>query len=77
MKNIRLVNVNTTAFSEEDFSIITNLTEKEIIKVIEPMVLSERNGGDEYDNETLVGALEKKYPKNFIKMVVDADYITI
>jgi hypothetical protein len=76
MKNIRLVNVNTTAFSEEDFSLITDLTDKQITKVIQPMVLDEREGGDEYDNEELVSALEKKYPKNFIQMVVDADYLT-
>lgn len=77
MKNIRLVNVNTTAFSEEDFSLITNLTDDEIEKVIEPLVLAERDGNGDYDNDELFSALELKYPKNFIQMVVDADYITI
>jgi len=76
MKNIRLVNVNTTAFSEEDFSLITNLTDDEIEKVIEPLVLVERDGNGYYDNDELVSALELKYPKNFIQMV-DADEISI
>ena len=77
MKNIRLVNVNTTAFSEEDFSLITDLSDDEIEKVIEPLVLAEREGDGEYDNDELVSALELEYPKNYIQMVVDADYITI
>ena len=77
MKNIRLVNINTTAFSEEDFSLITDLTDDEIEKVIEPLVLAEREGDGEYDNDELVSALELEYPKNYIQMVVDADYITI
>jgi hypothetical protein len=77
MKNIRLVNINTTAFSEEDFSLITNLTDDEIEKVIEPLVLAERDGNGDYDNDELFSALELEYPKNFIQMVVDADYITI
>ena len=77
MKNLRLVNINTTAFSEEDFSLITDLTDDEIEKVIEPLVLAEREGDGEYDNDELVSALELKYPKNYIQMVVDADYITI
>jgi hypothetical protein len=77
MKNIRLVNVNTTAFSEENITLITDLTEDEIVKVIEPLVLAEREGNGEYDNETLVSALELEYPKNHIQMIVDADYITI
>tara|TARA_R110000868_G_scaffold353638_7_gene614830 strand:+ start:1705 stop:1938 length:234 start_codon:yes stop_codon:yes gene_type:complete len=77
MKNLRLVNVNTTAFSEEDFSLITDLTDDEIEKVIEPLVLAEREENGEYDNDELVSALELEYPKNYIQMVVDADYITI
>lgn len=77
MKNLRLVNINTTAFSEEDFSLITDLTDDEIEKVIEPLVLAEREENGEYDNDELVSALELEYPKNYIQMVVDADYITI
>ena len=77
MKKIRLVNVNTTAYSEEDFSLITNLTDGQITKVIEPIVLAERDEKGEYDNDDLVKALVKKYPKAYIQMVVDADEITI
>ena len=58
MKNLRLVNINTTAFSEEDFSLITDLTDDEIEKVIEPLVLAEREENGEYDNDELVSSLE-------------------
>jgi len=77
MKNIRLVNVNTTAFSEENFNLITDLTDDEIIQVINPLVMAERDEEGEYDNDTLVSALENVFPNNFIQMVVDADKIII
>ena len=77
MKNIRLINVNTTAFSEENFSLITDLTDDEIIQVINPLVMAERDDEDYYDNDTLVSALESAFPNNYIQMVVDADEITI
>ena len=77
MENIRLVNINTTAFSEEDLSIVTNLTDEEIIEVIVPLVLGERNEESEYDNDTLFKALVEAYPTKFIQIVVEAVAISI
>jgi len=58
--------INTTAYNEEDFFITSNLTEKEIIDVIKPLVMAERNGNDEYDNQDLHGALINAYPNKRI-----------
>jgi hypothetical protein len=72
VENLRLVNINTTAFEEEDFKLVTDLTDDEITDVISPIVLAERNdveGEDEsvfYNNESLVGALNEKYPTRVI-----------
>ena len=64
--NMRVVEINTTAYSDENLFIITDLTNDEIEAVIEPLVLAERNGGDEYDNEMLFAELKKAYPNNVI-----------
>ena len=63
---MRVVEINTTASSDENLFIITDLTNDEIEAVIEPLVLAERNGGDEYDNEMLFAELKKAYPNNVI-----------
>lgn len=65
MKNFNIFNIKTTAYSEEDFTLVTDLTKEQISKVIEPMVLAERN--DEkvfYDNLTYVKELNIAYPNN-------------
>jgi hypothetical protein len=63
---MRLVNINTTAWKEENFLLYTDLTDAEIIKVIEPFVLAERKDPDNeenyYDNDMLVIALNDEYP---------------
>lgn len=69
-EDIRAVEVNTTAFKEENFILVTNLTDEEIEEVIRPIVEKERNETDEedyyYDNVELVGALQEVYPNNLI-----------
>ena len=80
---MRLVNINTTAWKEEDFLLYTDLTNDEILKVIEPVVLAERenpeNEENYYDNLTLVILLEKTYPNSFVTQynIDDIDQITI
>lgn len=68
MEDLRLVVISTTAFAEEDLFLMTNLTNEEIEKVIEPIVLEERNGGENYDNDDLVNALIEVYPEHTIEM---------
>lgn len=67
---MRLIEVNTTAYEEENFTLVTDLTDAKIKKVIKPIVEADRNrdeGEDSnYDNETLFWALKKAYPKNTI-----------
>jgi hypothetical protein len=59
--------INTTAYSEEDFLLITDLTSEDVCDVIIPIVQAERNEGAEYSNEQIVKELKKKYPKSSVK----------
>ena len=65
---MQIYQINTTAYKEEDLFLLTDLTEDQITEVINPLVMAERDGYEEYDNETLVEALQKRFPKNTIKM---------
>jgi hypothetical protein len=81
-ENIRVVEINTTAFEEENFILVTDLTDEEIEEVIRPIVLAERNqieNDDDvfYDNETLVGALLEKYPNNLVSFYTDKNSIEL
>ena len=58
--------INTTAFHEEDFTIITDLNKEQIIDIITPIVEAERDDISVYDNDDLVSALKNAYPNNFI-----------
>jgi len=63
---MRLININTTAFEEEDFLLLTDLNDDELYEVIMPMVNAERDGEDEYDNDMIYNALKKRYPINLV-----------
>ena len=80
-KNIRIVEVNTTAYQEENFVLLTDLSDEQIEKVIKPIVDKERNETDEeefyYDNEELFGALEEAYPNNIVIFYSDKEFDTI
>lgn len=58
--------INTTAWEEENFILFTDLTESQVKKVIEPIVLNEREFGEEYTNDGLIDALLEAYPRNQI-----------
>jgi hypothetical protein len=60
--------INTTAYDEEDFFIVTTLTEKQISDAIMPIILNEREGYEDYDNDTLFSALINKYPDHVIEI---------
>jgi len=81
-KNIRIVEVNTTAFEEENFVLLTDLSDEQIEVVIKPIVEKERNATEDdddtfYDNEELFGALEEAYPNNVVIFYSDNDFDTI
>jgi hypothetical protein len=63
---LRLVQVNTTAFDEEDFLLVTNLSDEEIEKVITPIVMKERDEEVMYNNLDLVEAIRKAYPNRIL-----------
>jgi hypothetical protein len=67
---MNLFNISTTAFQEEDFLLLTDLTEQEIVSVIKSIVYDERDGGEEYDNDTLINALIDEYPKKLIRQYI-------
>ena len=77
MRTIKVVRINTTAYEEEDFFLMTDLTEQEIDEVLTPIVELERNEIQEYDNDMLVENLELAYPSAFIKVYTEFKTITI
>jgi hypothetical protein len=60
---MNLYKINTTAYEEEDFFLVTDLTEQDIIEVVNPIVMAERDGYEDYDNITIFTALKVRYPK--------------
>jgi hypothetical protein len=69
--------INTTAWSEENFMLETDLTEQQVIDVILPIVVAERNGGEEYDNEMLYNELASTYQNASIQYGIEINLITI
>ena len=69
--------VNTTAYSEEDFILATDLTEQDIVEVINPIVNAERDGYETYTNDDLFLALKKRYPNAEIVFATHLDKIVI
>jgi len=74
---MNLYRINTTAFHEEDFTILTNLNEEQIVDIITSVVKDERDGGKSYDNDDLVSALMKAYPNHFITHYNELEMISI
>ena len=49
---LRIVEINTTAYAEENFLLLTNLSDEQIQSIIAPIVLAERNQIDNDEEET-------------------------
>jgi hypothetical protein len=73
---MKIFKINTTAYEEEDFFLLTDLTEQDITEVINPIVIAERDEEEEYDNETIINALRKRYPHNKITMFTEFEQLT-
>lgn len=73
---MKIFKVSTTAYEEEDFFLLTDLKEQDITEVINPIVMAERDGYEEYDNETIIIALRKRFPKKNITMIVEFEQLT-
>ena len=74
---MNIFRINTTAFVEEDFFLLTNLSREQIEEVITPIVLIERNEGEEYNNDDLVSALQITYPNAIVEYLTEFETITI
>lgn len=76
---MNIYRINTTAFTEEDFFLLTTLTMQDIVEVINPIVMCERDGesDDAYDNDSLVTALHRRYPNETIIHHNEIETITI
>lgn len=74
---MRVIRINTTAWTEEDFYLVTTLDDDQIIEVINPLVNAERDGEDEYDNYSLVDALKQRFPEHYVDMYTEFDEIII
>lgn len=74
---MRLIKINTTAFEEENFYLMTTLSDEQIEKVIKPIVEDERNGGEFYDNDGLTWALKDAYPNEEVEMYSDVSIETL
>jgi len=71
-----VVRISTSSWDEEDFYILSDLSEVQIKKVISPMVEKEREADDLlYDNEDYIVALKDTYPNNTITYYANFDTI--
>ena len=73
---MRTVRINTTAYEEEDFFLITTLDDNQIREAISEILQRERDGLDEYDNDELLAALKERFSWEYIQMI-DIDYLSL
>ena len=70
---MRVIKINTTAWNEEDFYLLTTLSDQDIAEVIMPLVNAERDGYEEYNNDLLFESLRKRFPLEYIEMYNEFD----
>ena len=70
---MRVIKINTTAWDEEDFYLLTTLSDQDIAEVIMPLVNAERDGYEEYNNDLLFESLRKRFPLEYIEMYNEFD----
>ena len=73
---MRVIRINTTAFNEEDFYLLTTLNDDQIAEVIQQIVNAERDGEEYYDNDTILQALKDRFPNDKIDMFHEFDKLT-
>ena len=73
---MRVIRINTSAWSEEDFYLVTTLDDQDIVEVINPLVNAERDGEEYYDNDTLLQALKDRFPCDHVDMYTEFDKLT-
>ena len=74
---MRVIRINTTAYSLEDFFLITTLTNQEISDVLDSFIFNQRMGNDDYYNEDLFKLLTIAYPNRKIIMYNDIETLEL
>jgi hypothetical protein len=75
MKNLNVYEIATSGWSEENFRLMTNLTEEQIRAVIKPMVDKEREDEVVLSNDEYVQALQDKYRNKIIVLYTDYELL--
>jgi hypothetical protein len=75
--NYNVVEIKTTAYDEENFILVTTLSDEQIQNVILPIIMDERDFQVEYDNEQLLQALRNTYPNASIEMITTLKVLEI
>jgi len=73
---MQVYRINTSAWEEENFYLLTTISESEIKSVIAPMVKKERDEDFMYDNDDYIYELKKAFPREDIRMYNDFETIT-
>ena len=71
---MQVFKITTSAWYEESFYVLTNLSEEQVRSVIAPMVAEERNESLDdifYSNEDYVSKLAETYPSNVVEFHQD------
>lgn len=72
--NTRVIEISTTAYSDENFYLVTSLSDEQIKSVLTPLVWSVENV---YDNDDLINALTLVYPNEVIEMHLGFETLSI
>jgi hypothetical protein len=70
---MRVIRINTTAWIDEDFYLLTTLDDDQIAEVIQPIVNAERDGEKYYDNDVILQALKDRFPLEYADMYTEFD----
>lgn len=70
---MRVVRVNTTAFKEEDFFLLTTLSDEQITDVIQDV----KKKYEEYYNDDLYKALIQRFPNDKINIFYEFDTLNL
>jgi ssRNA-specific RNase YbeY (16S rRNA maturation enzyme) len=75
MKNLNVFEIATSGWKEENFQLMTNLTEEQIRAVIKPMVDKEREDEVVLSNDEYIQALQDKYKNKIIVLYTDFELL--
>jgi len=77
INTMNLIRINTTAFKEDDFLLLTTASYYEVIDVLEPLVQQYRADEEGYYKEDLTDALNEAYPEHSFELSDNEDLKTI